>query len=125
MFRERFNYKTNRLTPRRWFPVPNPAPARAITRAIGNAWITDLTELHKLKPLAGDRGFVEAVRKAKREAKGQFAAWLESTAGHTIDPETMFESQIKRIHQYKRQLPNTLRINVPSNALKANSAKMA
>src|SRR6202035_3227945 len=93
MFPERFNNKTNGVTPRRWLLIANPALARCITSAIGDAWITDLTELHKLKPLGGDSAFVEPVRKAKREAKSQFAAWLESVSGQNIDSETVFDCQ--------------------------------
>jgi starch phosphorylase len=120
MFPERFNNKTNGVTPRRWLLIANPALARVITSAIGDAWITDLTELHKLKPLAGDSAFVDAVRQAKREVKVQFAAWLESVSGRTIDSETVFDSQIKRIHEYKRQLLNALRIVVLYNRLRTD-----
>ena len=69
MFPERFNNKTNGVTPRRWLLLANPALARTITEAIGDGWITDLGQLSKLKPLADDRGFRDAFRKAKREAK--------------------------------------------------------
>ena len=69
MFPERFNNKTNGVTPRRWLLMSNPALSRTITDAIGDGWITDLGQLNKLKPLADDQGFREAFRKAKREAK--------------------------------------------------------
>ena len=69
MFPERFNNKTNGVTPRRWLLLANPALARTITEAIGDGWITDLSQLSKLKPLADDTGFRDAFRKAKREAK--------------------------------------------------------
>ena len=78
--------------------------------AIG--WITDLAELAKLKPLAGDQAFRAAVRNAKREAKSRFAQWLRSTSGVTVDPDSIFDSQVKRIHEYKRQLLNALRVVV-------------
>src|ERR1700726_3888853 len=77
MFPERFNNKTNGVTPRRWLLLANPALAQTITEAIGAGWITDLAQLSKLKPLAGDRSFGNAFRKAKREAKVQFADWLK------------------------------------------------
>jgi glycogen phosphorylase len=120
MFPERFSNKTNGVTPRRWLLLANPALARAITEAIGNGWITDLSELARLKPLADDRGFREAFHAAKRAAKSTFAEWLRSTSGQTVDPSTMFDSQVKRIHEYKRQLLNVLRIVVLYNRLREN-----
>jgi starch phosphorylase len=112
MFPERFSNKTNGVTPRRWLLLANPALARCITEAIGDGWITDLEELARLKPLADDRDFRQAVRLAKREAKVRFTDWLASTAGVTVDSDTIFDSQVKRIHEYKRQLLNGLRVVV-------------
>ncbi len=120
MFPERFSNKTNGVTPRRWLLLANPALARTITEAIGNGWITDLGELARVKPLADDKGFREAFRAAKRAAKSAFAEWLRSTSGQTVDPDTMFDSQVKRIHEYKRQLLNVLRIVVLYNRLREN-----
>jgi glycogen phosphorylase len=120
MFPERFNNKTNGITPRRWLQLANPALASVITEAIGEHWTMDLGELRKLKPLAEDKGFRESFRKAKREAKTQFADWLKSTSGETVDPDTIFDCQIKRIHEYKRQLLNALRIVVLYNRLREN-----
>jgi glycogen phosphorylase len=120
MFPERFSNKTNGVTPRRWLLLANPALARTITEAIGDGWITDLGELARLKPLADDKGFREAFRTAKRAAKSTFAAWLRSTSGQTVDPDTIFDSQVKRIHEYKRQLLNALRIVVLYNRLREN-----
>ncbi len=122
MFPERFNNKTNGVTPRRWLLLANPALARTITAAIGDGWITDLGQLRRLAPLAGDADFLDAFRKAKREAKSQFAGWLKSAAGLTVDPESIFDSQVKRIHEYKRQLLNALRIVVLYNRLRENPA---
>jgi starch phosphorylase len=122
MFPERFSNKTNGVTPRRWLLLANPALAASITEAIGSGWTTDLAQLAKLKPLASDKGFCHAVRKAKREAKLQFAEWLRSTAGITVDPNSIFDSQIKRIHEYKRQLLNALRVVVLYNRLRQNPA---
>ena len=85
MFPERFSNKTNGVTPRRWLLLANPALARTITEAIGDGWITDLGQLSKLKPLADDRSFRDAFRKAKREAKEQFADWLKATSDQTVD----------------------------------------
>ncbi len=120
MFPERFSNKTNGVTPRRWLRLANPALARTITEAIGGDWITDLGQLSKLKPLASDRGFRDAFRRAKREAKVHFARWLKNTSGQTVDPETIFDCQVKRIHEYKRQLLNGLRVVVLYNRLRAN-----
>jgi len=120
MFPERFSNKTNGVTPRRWMLLANPALARIITEAIGDGWMTDLGQLGKLKRLADDRGFRDAVRAAKRAAKSTFAEWLRSSSGQTLDPDTIFDSQVKRIHEYKRQLLNALRIVVLYNRLRAN-----
>jgi starch phosphorylase len=120
MFPERFSNKTNGVTPRRWLLLANPALAGAITNAIGDGWITDLGQLRRLAPLANDAGFVDDFREAKRAAKARFADWLRSSAGLTVDPETIFDSQVKRIHEYKRQLLNGLRIVVLYNRLREN-----
>jgi glycogen phosphorylase len=120
MFPERFNNKTNGVTPRRWLLLSNPALARTITEAIGDEWISDLSQLSKLKPLAEDKGFRDIFRASKREAKSQFADWLKSTTGLEVDPSTIVDSQVKRIHEYKRQLLNALRIVVLYNRLRAN-----
>jgi starch phosphorylase len=126
MFPERFSNKTNGVTPRRWLLLANPALTHAITEAIGDGWITDLAELRKLKPLADDKAFRNAFQKAKREAKSQFANWLKTTSNQVVDPDTIFDCQIKRIHEYKRQLLNALRIVVLYNRLRENpSLKMA
>jgi glycogen phosphorylase len=120
MYPERFNNKTNGVTPRRWLLLANPPLASVITEAIGDGWITNLGELTKLKPLADDRGLHDAFRKAEREAKVQFADWLKATSGLTVDPDTIFDCQVKRIHEYKRQLLNALRIVVLYNRLREN-----
>ena len=126
MFPERFSNKTNGVTPRRWLLLANPALAGCITGAIGDGWITNLAELAKLAPLAGDEAFRDAVRNAKREAKARFADWLGSTSGVTVDPDSIFDSQVKRIHEYKRQLLNALRVVVLYNRLRQDpDAEMA
>jgi glycogen phosphorylase len=118
MFPERFSNKTNGVTPRRWLMLANPALATTITDAIGDAWITDLSALARLKPYAEDRQFREAFRVAKRSAKSSFANWLRSASGQVLDPDSIFDSQVKRIHEYKRQLLNGLRIVVLYNRLR-------
>jgi len=118
MFPERFNNKTNGVTPRRWLGLANPSLAAVITDAIGDGWITDLAQLEQLKPLADDRSFCAAVATAKRQAKLRFIQWLGRPG---IDPDTIFDTQIKRIHEYKRQLLNALHIVVLYNRLRENS----
>ena len=120
MYPKRFNNKTNGVTPRRWLLLANPDLSRLITDAIGDAWVTDLSQLRKLLPLADDAGFREGFRKAKQAAKERFATWLKSTTGQTVNPDTIFDSQIKRIHEYKRQLLNALHIIVVYNRLRAD-----
>jgi starch phosphorylase len=120
LFPERFNNKTNGVTPRRWLLLANPVLAQTITAAIGDGWITDLDQLRQLKPLADDRGFRDAFRQAKRATKVRFAGWLKATSGQTVDPDTIFDCQVKRIHEYKRQLLNALRIVVLYQRLREN-----
>ena len=88
MFPERFNNKTNGVTPRRWLLLANPSLSAVITEAIGDGWITDLAHSAKLKPLADDTSFRAAVRKAKRDAKTRFAPLARLSPG--FDPDTHF-----------------------------------
>lgn len=120
MYPERFSNKTNGVTPRRWLLQANPKLSSAISYVIGDGWITNLNELTRLKLFADDSGFREAFLASKRDAKVQFSNWLKSTSGLTIDPNSIFDCQIKRIHEYKRQLLNALRIVVVYNRLRAN-----
>src|SRR6202795_426798 len=120
MFPERFTNKTNGVTPRRWLLGANPELAGAITQAIGDRWITDLSQLNRLKPFSEDRSFREVFLKSKRETKARFANWLKATSGQIADPDTIFDCQVKRIHEYKRQLLNALRIIVVYNRLREN-----
>ena len=119
-FPERFNNKTNGVTPRRWLLMSNPALSETITDAIGDGWVTDLSELKKLKPLADDKGLRQAFMKGKRKAKLSFVDWLKRTTGETVDADSIFDCQIKRIHEYKRQLLNGLRIVVLYDRLRKN-----
>ena len=120
MYPERFSNKTNGVTPRRWLLQANPKLTSAISDAIGEEWVTDLSELTALRALADDIGFRDAFLASKRETKARFADWLKSTSGQEVDPGTIFDCQIKRIHEYKRQLLNALRIVVVYNRLRAN-----
>ena len=87
---------------------------------MGDRWVTDLSQLSKLRPLESDSAFRSAFLKAKHDAKSKFADWLRSALGQTVDPDTIFDCQIKRIHEYKRQLLNALRIVVLYNRLREN-----
>jgi len=118
IFPERFNNKTNGVTPRRWLQLCNPGLSGLITDAIGDAWIRDLSELSKLKAFTEDNGFREDFRRAKRNAKRQFCDWLRWSTGQNVDPESIFDCQVKRIHEYKRQFLNALRIVVLYNRLR-------
>jgi glycogen phosphorylase len=118
MFPERFTNKTNGVTPRRWLVLANPFLSQLVTEAIGARWITDLAQLRALKPLADDSGFRERFLQAKRQIKCRFVNWLRTALGQKIDPDTIFDSQVKRIHEYKRQLLNVLHIVVMYNRLR-------
>jgi glycogen phosphorylase len=120
MLPERFNNKTNGVTPRRWLQQANPSLSRLITEAIGDGWVTDLDRLRELKPLAEDASFEERFRQAKRDAKSRFIDWLKASSGEVVDPDTIFDCQVKRIHEYKRQLLNVLHIVVLYNRLRQN-----
>src|SRR4051812_549702 len=120
VFPERFNNKTNGVTPRRWLLMANPGLSHVIADAIGQGWTTDGGEIAKLKPFGDDPAFRHAFRQAKRDAKTQFADWLKSSSGQTVNPDSIFDCQIKRIHEYKRQMLNALRIVVLYNRLRAN-----
>jgi starch phosphorylase len=120
LFPERFNNKTNGVTPRRWLLLANPDLAGLVTEEIGDDWATGLGELRRLLPLADKAAFRKRFRKAKQAAKERFAAWLKAATGQVVDPNTIFDSQIKRIHEYKRQLLNVLHIIVLYNRLRAN-----
>jgi len=110
LFPERFNNKTNGVTPRRWLRLCNPSLSEVIGGAIGEGWVADLAELEKLRPLADDAAFRERVAMGKRQEKARFADWLKGATGEVVDPESIFDCQVKRIHEYKRQLLNGLRI---------------
>ena len=118
MFPERFNNKTNGVTPRRWLLLANPDLSQLITEAIGDGWVIDLAELQQLVPCADDPAFLSAFRQAKRAAKLRFADWLRRWSGQEVDPDSIFDCQIKRIHEYKRQLLNILHIIVLYNRLR-------
>jgi len=106
----KFSNKTNGVTPRRWLYHCNPRLSALITEAIGPGWVTDLDQLEKLAPLANDAAFVERVAAVKRANKADFAAFADARFGFRFDPDSMFDVQIKRLHEYKRQLLNALHV---------------
>lgn len=110
LYPERFNNKTNGITQRRWLLHANPDLASLITETIGDKWITDLDELSKLTPYADDKGFAEAFMKVKRANKVRLAQYIKSVSGLTVDPNAIFDIQVKRLHEYKRQIMNVLNI---------------
>ncbi len=120
IYPERFNNKTNGITPRRWLLLCNPELSRLITDAIGGGWISDLSQLSKLKAITPDKAFREDFLKAKGSAKRRFCDWLRWSTGQILDPDSIFDCQIKRIHEYKRQLLNALRIVVLYSRLREN-----
>jgi starch phosphorylase len=120
VYPERFNNKTNGVTPRRWLLGANPGLAGLITESIGDGWITDLSELRRLSTFANDSEFLERFALAKRAAKVRFVEWLKRTSNQSVDPDTIFDSQIKRIHEYKRQLLNVLHIITLYDRLRLN-----
>ncbi len=120
MYPERFNNKTNGVTPRRWLRLANPSLTKVISEAIGNVWMTDLADLARLYRLADDVVFRGRFLEAKHLAKARFADWLKETHGVIVDPHSIFDCQIKRFHEYKRQLMNALRIIVLYNRLRAD-----
>ena len=121
LFPERFNNKTNGVTPRRWLLLANPDLAKLLTEAVGDGLGHRPRRCcRQVDPLADDAAFREQFLAAKRAAKARFVDWIKATAGIALDPDTLFDVQIKRIHEYKRQLLNALQIVVWYNRLRAN-----
>ncbi|TBV81869.1 MAG: glycogen/starch/alpha-glucan phosphorylase [Desulfobulbaceae bacterium] len=112
IYPDRFNNKTNGITQRRWLLKANPGLANLITKNIGGDWVSDLFFLRRLEPLATQRAFQERWLAEKYRNKQQLAALISSTCGVTVDPDSLFDVQIKRIHEYKRQLLNVLHVIV-------------
>ncbi len=106
----KFNNKTNGVTPRRWLALCNPGLARLITDAIGDRWVTDLGELRRLERQAGDAGFRDQFLEIKAENKRRLARHLQENDHVAIDDGALLDAQVKRIHLYKRQLLNALRV---------------
>jgi starch phosphorylase len=107
---ERFNNKTNGVTPRRWLLNANPLLAGLVTRTIGDTWIADLERLRALEPYANDSAFRQEFAAIKRANRERLARVIAQTTAIRVDPNSLFDIQVKRIHEYKRQLLNVMRI---------------
>ena len=118
---EKFQNKTNGITPRRWLLSANPGLSSLITEAIGDKWITETSELAKLKKFADDPAFAEKFAQIKVQNKVRAAQFLRNDCGIIIDPNTVFDVQVKRIHEYKRQLLNAFDIVMIYHRLKSDS----
>lgn len=107
---EKFNNKTNGISHRRFFAEANPTYAKLVTEAIGDGWLKDAFELEKLKEFQNDTQFLKAVGASKRANKERLAAYVKAETGLVIDPNTVFDVQVKRFHAYKRQLMNIMKV---------------
>jgi starch phosphorylase len=108
LFPDRINNKTNGITPRRWLKECNPGLVKVITEAIGDGFLDDAQKLTALVPFAQDSAFLDKVAAVKRTNKMALAAHVREQLGLSLDPDALFDVQIKRIHEYKRQLLNIL-----------------
>jgi starch phosphorylase len=117
---EKFHNVTNGVTPRRWMVLSNPKLASLITKQIGDSWVSHLEdELRRLEPLADDTGFQREWRAVKAENKRALAAVIKDRTGLVVDPDALFDIQVKRLHEYKRQHLNVLHVVTLYNRLKA------
>jgi starch phosphorylase len=117
---EKFSNKTNGVTPRRFLALANPRLADLMSDAIGDGWVSDLDQLRKLEPYAEDAAFRSEWRFIKRAVKEEFATYLRRRIGVAVDPEGLFDVQVKRIHEYKRQHLNVLHIVALYHRIKNN-----
>uniref|UniRef100_A0A8C5PEF3 Alpha-1,4 glucan phosphorylase n=1 Tax=Leptobrachium leishanense TaxID=445787 RepID=A0A8C5PEF3_9ANUR len=120
---EKFQNKTNGITPRRWLLLCNPGLAELIAEKIGEDYVKDLSQLSKLNKLVDDPSFIRDVSKVKEENKIKFAHYLEKEYKVKINPASMFDVQVKRIHEYKRQLLNCLHVITMYNRIRENPSK--
>ena len=100
---EKFSNKTNGVTPRRWMVLANPRLSELLSSHLGTGWIRDLDKLRRIEPLAENPEFQQQWRAIKRQNKLQLAAWIDSHLGIAVDPDSIFDTMVKRIHEYKRQ----------------------
>jgi starch phosphorylase len=122
MYPTHFSNKTNGITPRRWLLKANPQLAELITGAIGSGWITDLDQLRGLEKFTGDDAFLKRFREVKQSNKEKLAAYIRTAVGIRVSPESVFDVQVKRLHEYKRQLLLALYIIVLYNRLVADAS---
>ena len=120
MWPERFSNKTNGVTPRRFMGLSNPGLRALLDETIGAGWMVDLSKLRALAPLADDPAFGQRWRAVKRENKARLSDYIAAHTGIALDPDWMFDVQVKRIHEYKRQHLNVLHIVTLYNRLKQN-----
>ncbi|EUB58557.1 Glycogen phosphorylase, brain form [Echinococcus granulosus] len=121
MWPEKFQNKTNGITPRRWLLLCNPSLSDAIMDALGDdSWITNFEKLKDLTALSNNIQFLQNLMRIKRENKAKFASYVEQHYKIKIDPSTLFDFQVKRIHEYKRQLLNCFYVIAQYNRIKAN-----
>ena len=120
MFPERFNNKTNGITPRRWLKACNPTLAALVTETVGPDWVTDLDLLRGLEARLDDPVFTDRWRQVKRDNKLTLAAYIKEHNGVEVNPDSLFDCQVKRLHEYKRQLLNVLHVITLYNRIKAN-----
>lgn len=120
IFPQRFCNKTNGITPRRWLAQANPPLSALIDNSIGPGWRTELDALAQLQPSAQDADFLAAFRAAKHQNKIRLAELIEHTLQIRVDPASLFDVQIKRIHEYKRQLLNVLHVIARYNRILEN-----
>ncbi|NKI75691.1 glycogen phosphorylase [Dickeya sp. CFBP 2040] len=118
IYPDRFCNKTNGVTPRRWLSLANPSLSKVLDDAIGKTWRTDLSQLEDLKPHIDFPAFLQKVRKAKQENKKRLAIYIAQHLDIVVDPNALFDVQIKRIHEYKRQLLNVLHLITLYNRIK-------
>jgi len=120
MYPEKFNNKTNGVTPRRFMVLSNPRLSDLITRKIGDNWIKQLDELKKLETFVDDPEFRREFRQIKQAIKQDLTKYIQQTTGIEVDPNSLFDIQAKRFHEYKRQHLNLLHIVTLYNRIKAN-----
>ncbi len=120
MYPERFLNVTNGVTPRRWIVLSNPGLAELITDTTGDRWISQLKELKQLEPFANDPDFIKKWQQVKYENKRDLAGIIHSRTGISVNPDTLFDIQMKRLHEYKRQHLNVLHIITLYNRIKKN-----
>ena len=120
MFPRRFNNKTNGVTPRRWLKACNPELSRLITEYIGDSWVRDLSEIKKLQNHIDDSQLIDRWKKIKTYNKKQLAKYIQDSLSFEVDPTSLFETQIKRIHEYKRQVLSVLHAIALYNRMRSN-----